>query len=219
MADADPIKTLGPRKFENGTKLRMRNHEGIFEYQVSAMSARLERESYSWMYTLNDWENRPIAGEIAESMLCKSFSSSPPKPFEVKYESEDEELNSDLQDLESKVMDEGPYEASSTYTKVNVILLCWEHSRNDLIFKTEIDDLKATFEGRFRFHAEIRYLTSNVEPRIQVRLNRVITDFIGEHDGPNTLLIVYYAGYMGARGGEYGDQNLFGFVTARHRFP
>ena len=113
-------------------------------------------------------------------------------------------------------MDKGPYQTSPTYTMIKVMLLCWEHSYNDIIIKTEIDDLKATFEGRFRFHTEIRYLDFKVEQKIQVRLDRVISDFINKHDGPNTLLIVYYAGHWGKEGNLESLKPLVFVIYRRH---
>lgn len=130
----------------------------------------------------------------------------------VDYESEDEKEDSDLQLAWSRVMDEGKYKTSSTYTKVEVLLLCWEHSCNDLTTQGEVDSLKAVFENRFNFHAEIKYLDTNIEQRLQVRVNAIVAAFVGKHDGPNTLLIVYYAGH-GRPGGEYGSLELHGSVT------
>ena len=110
-------------------------------------------------------------------------------------------------------MDEGKYKNSSTYTKVEVLLLGWE--RTDMTTKDEIDSLKATFEKRFNYHVEIRYLDTTIEQRLQVRVNTIVAAFVGKHDGSNTLLIVYYAGH-GKPGGEYGSLELFPSVTHRH---
>ncbi|CAD6590615.1 MAG: hypothetical protein ASARMPREDX12_004603 [Alectoria sarmentosa] len=146
---------------------------------------------------------------ITSPLAMKPAISLPQDPSTVDYESEDEKQDSDLQLLWSRVMDEGKYKTSSTYTKVEVLLLCWEHSCNDLTTKDEVDSLKATFENRFNYHVEIRYLDTTIEQRLQVRVNTIVAAFVGEHDGPNTLLIVYYAGH-GRPGGQYGDLELFG---------
>ena len=90
--------------------------------------------------------------------------------------------------------------------------MCWQDSCNDLTTKDEVDDLKATFEDRLNYHAEIKYLDTKIEQRLQVRMNTIVATFVGQHDGPNTLLIVYYAGH-GRPGGQYGDLELFGSVT------
>ena len=152
---------------------------------------------------------------ITSPLAMKPAISLPQDPSTVDYESEDEKQDSDLQLLWSRVMDEGKYKTSSTYTKVEVLLLCWEHSCNDLTTKDEVDSLKATFENRFNYHVEIRYLDTTIEQRLQVRVNTIVAAFVGEHDGPNTLLIVYYAGH-GRPGGQYGDLELFGYVPLGH---
>lgn len=149
---------------------------------------------------------------ITSPLTMKPAISLPQDPSTVDYESVDEKQDSDLQLLWSRIMDEGKYKTSSTYTKVEVLLLCWEHSCSDLATREEMDGLKDTFENRFNFHAEIKYLDTTNEQRLQVRVNTIVAAFVGEHDGPNTLLIVYYAGH-GRPGGEYGDLELFGSVT------
>ena len=124
---------------------------------------------------------------------------------------QDEKEDSDLQLLWSKVMDEGDYTNCSTYTKVEVLLLCWAESCDDLTTKKEVEDLKATFEKDFNYHATIEYLDIMFEQKIQVRVNAKVAAFVDAHDGPNTLLIVYYAGH-GRPGQKYGQLELFGFV-------
>ena len=130
--------------------------------------------------------------------------------------SQDEKEDSDLQLLWSKIMDEGEYTNSSTYTKVEVLLLCWAESCDDLTTKKEVEDLKATFENDFNYHATIEYLEITFEQRIQVRVNAKVAAFVDAHNGPNTLLIVYYAGH-GRPGQKYGHLELFGFVKSEDR--
>ena len=142
-------------------------------------------------------------------------TSLPQDSSTVNYESEDEKEDSDLQLRWSRVMDEGKYETSSSHTKVEVLLLCWEHSCSDMATKEEIDDLKATFEDRFNYHAEIKYL--DVTTRLQVHVNAIVATFVAQHDSPNTLLIVYYAGH-GRPGPEFGSLELFGSVDHESRF-
>lgn len=144
---------------------------------------------------------------ITSPLTMKPVINLPQESSTVDYESEVEKQDSDLQILWSRVMDEGKYKTSSDYKKVEVLLLCWKH--NDLTTENEIDSLKATFEECFNYHAEIKYLDTTIEQRLQVRVNAIVAAFVGEHDGPNTLLIVYYAGH-GRPGGEYGSLELFG---------
>ena len=153
--------------------------------------------------------------DTTSPLTMKPVINLPEEPSTVDYESEDEKNDSDLQIIWSRVMDEGKYKSSSTYTKVEVLLLCWKDSCSDLTTKDEIDALKATFEDRFNYHVDIKYLDTMIEQRLQVRVNTIVAAFVGEHDGPSTLLIVYYAGH-GRPGGEYGSLELFGLVTHEH---
>ena len=57
------------RKYGDGKKLRMKNAQGILQYNVSIESARYDPAQHSWMYTLKDWQNEQIAGETKETEL------------------------------------------------------------------------------------------------------------------------------------------------------
>ena len=155
----------------------------------------------------------PIMDEdITSQITMKPAIDLPKDPSAVDYESEGEKQYSDLQLCWSQVMDKGPYKTSSTYTKVEVLLLCWGHKSSDLATTNEVDDLKKTFEAHFNYHVEIKYLDTTTEQRLQVRVNSIVAAFVDEHDGPHNLLIVYYAGH-GRPGREIGDLELFGFVA------
>lgn len=58
-----------PRKYGNGEKRRLKNKHGIFEYDVTIVSAEYDTWRHTWMYTLEDWEGLPIDGEWAETKL------------------------------------------------------------------------------------------------------------------------------------------------------
>lgn len=58
-----------PRKYADKKKLRKQNAQGVPEYNVSVVSARYDDVRRSWMYTLKDWEDKPIAGETEETKL------------------------------------------------------------------------------------------------------------------------------------------------------
>ncbi len=146
---------------------------------------------------------------ITSPLTMKPTINLPQDPSAVDYESPDEKQDSGLQLLWSRVMDDGKYTTSSTYTKVEVLFLCWD--RNDLTTKDEVDRLKVTFETRFNYHVDIQYLDTTIGQRLQVRVNATVAKFVGDHDGPNTLFIVYYAGH-GRPGKEHGDLQLFGSI-------
>ena len=148
-----------------------------------------------------------LAGRSAETEVAPSNHEVSHSP--VNYGTEDEKQNSDLQLAWSKVMDQ------ATYTKVEVLLLCWKHSCSDMKAKDEIDGLKAVFEKRFNYHAEVKYLDITVGQRLQVRVNTIMATFVGEHDGPNTLLIVYYGGH-GRPGREECSLEHFGYSVHRY---
>lgn len=65
---SDPIPQR-PRKYADGKKQRMKNGQGILQYVVYIVSARYDNTRHSWMYTLKDWQNMPIAGEKEEIQL------------------------------------------------------------------------------------------------------------------------------------------------------
>ena len=106
-------------------------------------------------------------------------------------------------------MDKGNYNHPSKYNKVAVLLLCWEQSCNDLKTTDEVNALKSVFEERFRYHTTVEILDNNRTPKLQVRLNKKVAAFVDKHDGPNTLLIVYYAGH-GKPGKDHGELEIFG---------
>ncbi|KAM0799439.1 hypothetical protein BDR22DRAFT_855388 [Usnea florida] len=179
-----------PRK-----QIGMADHRSSVEVGATESISRtnswpIRDEHFKKPITLAGW---PAGTEIAPSN--REVRHSP-----VKYETEDD---SDLQLAWSKIMDEGAYKTSSTYTKVEVLLLCWNPSCSDTTTKDEIDGLRDVFEGKFNYHAEVQYLDTIVGQRLQVRVNSIVSAFVGEHDGPNTLLIVYYAGH-GRPGTEAG---------------
>lgn len=128
----------------------------------------------------------------------------------VDYASADEIDASKYQVLWSNTMDKGNYLKATGYLKVAVLLLCWDQDFDDLATKGEVDRLKAVFEGKFGYSATIAKL-SPTKGGLQVQLNREVANFVGDHDGQNHLLIVYYAGH-GKPGTMYGQLELHGFV-------
>ena len=129
----------------------------------------------------------------------------------VDYESPDEIEASKHQVLWSSIMDKGNYIRPSGYNKVEVLLLCWAQASVDLATKEEVEKLKAVFEDKFGYNATIANLDANRQGRLQVQVNAKVANFVEDHDGPQTLLIVYYAGH-GKPGKFFGDLELFGFV-------
>ncbi len=122
---------------------------------------------------------------------------------------EDEFQDAEYQVLWNITMDQGEYNQSSAYDKVVVLLLCWAQDSNDLKTTEEVNALKLVLEKRFRYHTTTEYLDNDNKQRLQVQLNSKVAAFVGANDGPNTLLIVYYAGH-GKPGKMPGDLEWFG---------
>ena len=135
----------------------------------------------------------------------------------VNYENPDERDNSKLQVIFSNGIAEGNYKNPSTYKKVKALLLCWEEKSDDLMAKAEVERLEAVFKNRFHFEAQIETIDNNVEQRLQVRVNRILAEFVDINDGPDNLLIVYYSGH-GKPGSSFGDLELIGLVRNTRTF-
>ena len=133
----------------------------------------------------------------------------PQTPKIVNYQFRDEIDNSEHQLKWSEIMDRGNYQKPSTYEKVEALLLCWQDNSNDMSTKGEVKRLKAVFEKKFKYNTQIEYLDNSLETKLQVHVNATVAAFVKAHDGPNTLLIVYYAGH-GRPGSYFGSLELFG---------
>lgn len=161
--------------------------------------------------TLAPTEDSDMDDKAMSPLTSSPTINLPPERSTVNYEAQDEKDDSEYQVLWSKTMDKGNYKNSSTYTNVEVLLLCWSESNDDLAVKEELSKLKSTFENRFNYHAQISYLDPTMEQKLQVQVQTIVAAFIGLHDKPTTLLIVYYAGH-GKPGSYYGSLELHGSV-------
>lgn len=107
-------------------------------------------------------------------------------------------------------MDKGNYGKPSCYKYAHVLLLYWDESCGDLSTKQEVEDLRDVFEELFHYHTIIKKLTApSPGKRLQTTLNAIVANFIEDCDGPDTLLVVYYAGH-GRPGDQYGHLQLLG---------
>lgn len=129
----------------------------------------------------------------------------------VNYENPDETDNSKLQVIFSNIIAKGNYKNPSTYKKVKALLLCWDEKSDDITVRPEVERLKAVLEERFHYDAEIKCIDNSMEQRLQVCVNAIVARFVGDNDGPDNLLIVYYSGH-GRPGSSHGDLELFGLV-------
>ena len=62
----------------------------------------------------------------------------------------------------------GGHKSSTIYKKVEVLMLSWEEICDTLKTEKEMDRLRSTFEGRFKYHTKVQYLDTNVEKRLAV---------------------------------------------------
>lgn len=145
------------------------------------------------------------------SQTLKPEQSLTPHGSTIDYEGDERKNDSNLQVLWSKVMDRGPYKNPSTYRKVEALFLSWAKNSDDLATREEVNRLKSVLETRFNYHVQLKLLDNYIERKLQVRINKIVAEFVDEHDGTNTLLIVYYAGH-GRPGSYYGSLELFGSV-------
>lgn len=98
------------------------------------------------------------------------------------------------------------------YSKVAVLIVKWDEELDELktgqeacitrpttlrrairLTGQQAKELEGIFKNRFRFDAQTVEL--NVASKPQHQINRHLSGFIEQHDGPNHLLIVYYTGH------------------------
>ena len=109
----------------------------------------------------------------------------------------------------SKIMDQGNWQDPTTYTNIVALLFCWDDHCNDMETKDEVDRLRVVLEDDLNYKTQTEYLDSR--PGLQLRINAKVAVFVRDNDGPNTLLIVYYAGH-GRPGNYAGSLILTGSV-------
>ncbi|KAF2849079.1 hypothetical protein T440DRAFT_490636 [Plenodomus tracheiphilus IPT5] len=78
------------------------------------------------------------------------------------------------------------------YLDVHVLMVKWEDSIDNLKVREEVDQLASVFRNTFLFGVTEVQLGPT---RSQHQLDRDIAAWLFDHDGPNNLLIVYYAGH------------------------
>ena len=125
------------------------------------------------------------------------------------YDSAEDEEASRHQVLWENTMAEGRYQNPSLYDNVEVLLLCWAIS--DMDTTTEVQELRDVFVKDFGYHTTTEYLNADSKQKLQVQVNARVAKFVGDHDGPNTLLLVYYAGH-GGPGQFFGDLELAAYA-------
>ena len=105
-----------------------------------------------------------------------------------------ESTNATLQErFESKVKDIAELR---DHTKVAVLLMDWEKEAEDYLdTKAEIDQLAEVFETKYNYRVWKRSLHTKQGRKPQLQLNEHLASFCNAENGPNALLIIYYAGH------------------------
>lgn len=126
----------------------------------------------------------------------------------VHYDDEYERLNSDYSVAWNKAMRKGTYRDSPQYKNVFALMISWESKHDDLHVKQEVDTLSAVLRDTFGYEVIPALLECNGK-RAQAQVNHLVAQFMYQHDGPNNLLIVYFAGH-GTPGSVFGHLELAG---------
>lgn len=114
-------------------------------------------------------------------------------PPPVKYDSKENIAESMNQVRWCNIMDKGPLRNSSSYKKINVLMLRWADKYDNLDVTEEVDNLKNVFETDFGYSVTVQLLTKKED--LQVEVNLIVARWVHEHNAIQTLLIVYYAGH------------------------
>lgn len=122
----------------------------------------------------------------------------------VGYQSPAEIKASELKVAWTNIMAEGKWSKSPAYKQVAVLLLSWHTHSDDLKPEGEVQDLQKVFKEDFGYHTTIAHLDGK-DPAKSVQVQVNAQGFTSQHDGPENLLIVYYAGH---RTPSEGDRHL-----------
>lgn len=125
----------------------------------------------------------------------------------LSHDKEDHDPNS-LQAAWNKAM-VGLNSSSVSYKDVSVLLLSWDQDFDDLGVKEEVDALEAVFRNRFNYHVQSSTLKTYEKRSVQLLVNSIVANWVCKKDGPDTLLMVYYAGH-GSPGQTPGHLELVG---------
>ncbi|OCL02527.1 hypothetical protein AOQ84DRAFT_382595 [Glonium stellatum] len=97
------------------------------------------------------------------------------------------------------------------YLNVAVLIIKWSEELDELKTGAEVAELDALFREQLNYTTKIVEL--NVSKKPQHQLNRHLSTFVEEHDGPHNLMIVYYTGH-----GIYREKEKYLQLTATTSF-
>lgn len=158
------------------------------------------------------------------------FDKAPTATSRVQYEADTEKSNDDLRHVFNDHMNKtGHYMTSSFYKKVKCLLISWDDDCDDLHTGPEVGflhdnsssrlmvqvaELANVLENKMHFKVTRALLTNDGDHLAHLQVVHHIVNFIWAEDGPQTLLMFYYAGHgspKSMRGGSHG-LTLTGFV-------
>ena len=116
---------------------------------------------------------------------------------------EQDKRTSELRNVWDNTMKQGKYSGSADYNDISVLMLSWDKKGDDLRVHEEVNALKEVLERQYHYDVQYTPLQRFSSKKTQVQLNRVVATWVDEHDKPNSLLVVYFAGH----GADY-DGNL-----------
>ncbi|MCJ1423613.1 Phosphatidylinositol-4-phosphate 5-kinase [Sticta canariensis] len=115
---------------------------------------------------------------------------------QVQYEDNTEKCNDELRDaFNNHVQKAGHYKTSSFYKEVKCLLISWDDDCDDLHTGPEVDALANVLEKKMHFKVTRALLTDDGNHPAHFQVVRHIINFIWSEDGPQTLLLFYYAGH------------------------
>ena len=165
------------------------------------------------------------------------FDKSPTATSRVQYEDESEKSNDALRHVFNEQMEEaGQYNKSSFYKKVKCLLISWDDDCDDLHTGPEVGfshlscsprlmiqvaALANVLENEMHFKVTRALLNNDGKHLAHLQVVHHIVEFLWDEDGPQTLLLFYYAGHgspKSLRGKSHG-LTLTGSVYLSLLFP
>ena len=197
-AQSEELEEDGPDDHSNG------QNEGDGKFKGDSASVQDSKKK------INDFQEID-SRQLAPKQRFMEDSNLPMVDFRNKDVIRDLEYQK-LWDRVTNDMERARSRRDHAYQNVKVLLLCWDQSCTDMAIETEAQTLRAVFETHFGYHTTVEYLNNQSERTRQAQLNCKVAVFVANHDGPDTLFIIYYSGY-GAVEADHGDLFLLGLVS------
>lgn len=167
----------------------------------------------------------PIAQRKTPSIPLDKVSAA---TSQVQYEDNIEKDNDDLRNVFNDHMEKaGHYKTSSFYKKVKCLLISWDDDYDDLNtgpevgffhrnsnsrLTVQVDRLANVLEKQMHFKVTRARLTNDAandgNHPAHLQVVRQIINFIWVEDGPQTLLLFYYAGHGSPKSMRDGSDGL-----------